>query len=712
MLTWDETGAPTSKQFEENYFSKLSALEESRFVFIGGNRLIERWTALQEDESFTIVEAGFGTGLNFLSTWQSWRSCKNNNSTNLLHFISLEKYPLSRSQLKKALSLWPELALQAQQLVDRYPPQGVTDVHRITFPEDRIILTLYFGDASEGLRQFSTTEAGVPVTDGEQHSRLETSNSESNGQHQYAFGANRPRVDAWYLDGFSPAKNPQMWTEDLFFAMAELSENTTSFATFTSVEPVVKGLTEAGFECKKIQEVSLQKEILAGTFNGCTNREQTQSEQPISHSGHAFKNTNKGAVHWHLVKTPNNKNITHVVVIGGGLAGCHTAFALAQKNIRVTLLERSNSLAKQASGNHQSVVYAKLSPAPDPLSRFNLAAQIYANQFYREYAFYQKCGDQCGVLHQASNPKQTELFTSLAKQFTRDTHFVRYLSPQDCRSVSGIKASHPGLFVPQAGWIDPKILCAELTDHPLINVITTAEVAHLQRENLKWNAFDAQQAQLAQGDAIVVATAYDALNIEQSAYLPLKTIRGQVTHLRATKSSQDLKTVICNDGYIAPAFEGIHTLGASFNLNDDNTETTIKDHRDNVAKLAAISPDIGVFTTFSPSELQSLQGRVGFRCTTPDYLPIVGPLAHAQVFLERFKSLRRNAQTYSLSAGAYYPKLFTNLGYGSRGLCYAPLCAELLASIISGEFLPATKQALRQLHPARFLVRDLGRNRI
>lgn len=226
-LEWTDDGQPLSRQFDDVYFSRESGLEETRYVFLQHNRLAERWAALPEDGHFTIGETGFGTGLNFLCAWQLWEQLAPAQAH--LHFISCEKYPLSADDLARALALWPELAVFSQQLIPHYRLLS-PGWQQISLANGRITLTLLIGDVLDTL----------PLLDAGQG------------------------VDAWFLDGFAPAKNPDMWQPELYRQLALKAAPGCTLATFTSAGDVRRGLQAAGFAMRKTPGFGRKRDMLCG----------------------------------------------------------------------------------------------------------------------------------------------------------------------------------------------------------------------------------------------------------------------------------------------------------------------------------------------------------------------------------------------------------------------------------------------------------------
>lgn len=211
---------------------------------------------------------------------------------------------------------------------------------------------------------------------------------------------------------------------------------------------------------------------------------------------------------------------------------------------------------------------------------------------------------------------------------------------------------------------------------------------------------------------VVLAGAAEVKRFAASAQLPLKRIRGQITRVPQTGSSQSLATVVCAEGYVAPPRLGEHTLGASFDFKSDDLTATAADHADNLALLAAISPDLAARLQASSLAPDTLQGRAAFRCTSPDYLPIVGPLADSPAFAEAYAALRKDARQTPDIACPWLDGLYVNSGHGSRGLITAPLSAELLAAWLDNEPLPLPRSVAEACHPNRFALRTLVRSNV
>jgi tRNA 5-methylaminomethyl-2-thiouridine biosynthesis bifunctional protein len=644
QLDWDEHGQPLSRSYGDVYFSRANGLEETRHVFLAHNRIIERCQALPAGGRLIIGETGFGTGLNFLCAWQAFAEHAPQDAR--LHFVSVEKFPLTQADLQRALALWPELAPYAAQLLAQYRAIH-PGFQRLLLDGGRVVLTLMVGDVLECLPQLDA------------------------------------RVDAWFLDGFAPSKNPEMWTDALFTELARLSAPGATLATFTSAGFVRRGLIAAGFAMVRVKGFGHKREMLAGPF-------QAQQMQR--------------AVPW-FARPALPTGERQAVVIGAGLAGCATAASLAARGWRVTLLERHDDVAREASGNPQGVLYLKLSAHGTALSRLIVAGFGHTRRLLERL----QRGidwDACGVLQLAFDAKEAERQGKLAAAFPSD--LLHVLSQDEAEQLAGIGLPAGGLFYPDAGWVHPPALCRQLVQHPLIELRPYQEALSLSRQEGRWRVAG-ENATLAEAPVLVLACAAEISRLLAEANLPLKRIRGQISRLPASAASSALRTVVCAEGYVAPPRGGEHTLGASFDFHSADLTPSVAEHAGNLELLREISLDLAERLDAQTLDPATLQGRAAFRCTSPDYLPLVGPLAEQQAFNEAYAVLARDARQIPETPCPWLPGLYINSGHGSRGLITAPLSGELIAAWLENEPLPVPRDVADASHPNRFMLRKLIR---
>ena len=420
---------------------------------------------------------------------------------------------------------------------------------------------------------------------------------------------------------------------------------------------------------------------------------------------------------WFETANPVPRTRKTVTVIGAGISGCTVAAALKKRGFQVTVIDRHGHAGAEASGNPEGIVYPKLSPRDDLLPRVNLAAIQFASDYYQPF-WDSGLGRQCGVLVVPENDKARKDFKLISQRYADQTQMVETIAHKQLEELSGVPLqAESALYFPKLGWLPPQLICEQLlalNDIPLVQ----ADIQSLEynEQQQGWELRDTNQQLVLEGhsESLIIASAFDCKQFSQTAYLPLSKIRGQITQLPCTPESSKMKMVICGECYITPAEEGLHGCGATYNKDLFTTELRDIDHQTNLAQIAAT--DAGLAAVLGNPTNESLTGRANFRCTTSDYLPIAGPVPDRAAMLEDYAKLRRDAKTPMTTLGAYLPNLYVNCGMGSRGLSYAPLTAELLAAEIAGETpeldekLP--KELRQAMHPARFLIRDLKRNRI
>jgi tRNA 5-methylaminomethyl-2-thiouridine biosynthesis bifunctional protein len=228
----------------------------------------------------------------------------------------------------------------------------------------------------------------------------------------------------------------------------------------------------------------------------------------------------------------------------------------------------------------------------------------------------------------------------------------------------------------------------------------------LQQADGCWSAVSAGKI-LADAECAVIAAGTASGSLAGLDWLPLRAIRGQTTTLPSTGQFSSLRAALCHKGYISPARLESHCIGATFDIEDMDTRTREADHRFNLDSLAKAVP--GWEASLAALDERQLEGRVGYRCASPDYLPLIGPVPNHTLFLQNYASLRKNARQTILSNGDYMRGLYLSTGHGSRGLTSTALAAEVIASLVCGEPIPLSRELYRAVSPGRFIIRDLAR---
>ncbi|PMR76080.1 bifunctional tRNA (5-methylaminomethyl-2-thiouridine)(34)-methyltransferase MnmD/FAD-dependent 5-carboxymethylaminomethyl-2-thiouridine(34) oxidoreductase MnmC [Billgrantia endophytica] len=642
--------APLSAQFDDVYFSRQDGRTETEHVFLAGNDLSNRFASWPAGRPFVIGETGFGTGLNMLCAWACFDA--HAPSAARLHLVSTERYPLSREDIERALSAWPTLASRAERLVRQWP-QPVAGVHRLWLDE-RVTLDLHFGDAAERLQ----------LLEGE--------------------------VDAWFLDGFAPSKNPDMWRPELFAAMASRSRPGATFATFTCAGIVKRGLAEAGFTWRKVPGVGRKREILTGHI----------AEPPTL--------ALRGSSPWFT--PPPRRAARHVAVIGAGIAGTSMARSLARRGLRVTLLDREAPGAG-GSGNRQGVLYIKLAADPNDHSRFYLAGLQHTLRWLQHLDPGHELWSPCGLLQLAMTDREARRQVRFLAAHRLPQALLAGVDADTATQQAGVELDHSGLSYPAAGWVRPGALCQFLASGPGVD-FRRGEVTALDVTQAGWKLSLADGEAL-EVDQVVIANADTANRFAPTHGLTLQVIRGQISQLTLPEGAPALYRVVCGGGYVTPALDGVLTFGATFLPNDAGTAIREDDHAANLAELEKGLPaftralrEAGV--SLDPA---SCQGRASVRAASPDKSPYAGPVPDVAAWRKDYAVLAKDATLRPAVAGRHHPGLWISAAHGARGMASAPLCAELIASRICDEPLPLEWPLVDHLHPGRRVLRDLARGK-
>lgn len=649
-VDWTAAGTPRSRTYGDIYYSADNGLEESRYVFLEGNRIAERLD-LQKHGVFRVGELGFGTGLNFLLTWRLFRE-RTAGTDARLHYWSCERHPLRLHDLRTALEAWPALTALSDQLMAVYP-LPVQGQHRCLLESGRVTLDLCWEDAGDALADLAESRIGG--------------------------------MDAWYLDGFAPSDNAGMWHPDLWQSLSAASRPGATVATFTAAGDVRRGLQAAGFAMHKRRGFGRKRESLQGTL--------VSPATPAADT----------VTPWDRSALP--AGASSVIVIGGGLAGCMTAAAFARRGLPVTLME-GGTLACRGSGNAQGVIYTRLSHRHSPFTDLSVLSYLYALRLYAglfEAGSLARGidGDLCGCFQMEATPDQ---FAPVATALRNVPGLAEIINRETAAERCGFSPASGGLWLPGSGWLDPRAVCLAVSQHKHISVSEACGGISLSRADGRWVA-SPEHGDSHSADNIVIAAGIESNSFSQLDWLPLRPVRGQTSTLPAAHLPDTPRAAFCHSGYLAPARNGEHCLGATFDPGDTDVTLRPDDHRYNLCTLAAAVP--AWEQALAAVDISSVEGRAELRCASPDYLPMVGAAPDANDWYRRYAALKDNARRVIPQMGAYQPGLFVNTAHGSRGLTTTPLAAELIASLACAEPAPVSRQLLRALAPGRFIIRDI-----
>jgi len=525
-----------SEEFDDLYSSAKGAVAECNHVFIKGNNLNERFENLGENSKFYIGEIGFGIGINFLTTCKSWLDHTKQNQ--VLEFYSFDKYLFRLSDFKTLNVSCPDLKEYISELERNYP-RNIQGAQKISLFGGRIILNLIIGE-------IDNTQEYIKLMD---------------------------KVDAWYFDGFSPSKNPDLWSIKLFKCIHKSCHENTTFSTYTSSGLVKNNLTESGFNHSRAMGFSDKRHMLKGTVD-------TQ-----------------------LKKNTSN---TKVAVIGSGIAGCVLSYTLAKKGIEVDLYEKSDSICSGASSHELLVTYPRLSAHDTAFGSFTLHSYIFATNFYKQLKTdaWKKTGVIILNHDEATEKRQSSLLEKRA-----DGEIYRYIDPDEASEISGIDIKLNGLIYEDAGYILPEEMCKFLIESPKINIFTSSHIKSIKKNrevfnlNIGEKKFEYQNVCVCAGSETANIVDIDGISIK----------RGQITHIESLDNVSRIKLPICAKGYISPRVNNIHLVGSSYSDSED-TDLSEEEHLYNLNNLKLVIDE----------EMNVITGQTGHRAVSKDHMPVVG----------------------------------------------------------------------------------------
>jgi tRNA 5-methylaminomethyl-2-thiouridine biosynthesis bifunctional protein len=575
-----QESTPYSEAYGELYHSAAGGPAQTAHVFLEGNGLPARWAGR---ERFVILETGFGLGLNFLATWQAWR--RDPSRCRRLHYVAIEKHPFSLPDLRTLHARYPEFAEEAAELHSVWP-MLVPGGHRAELENGSVVLTLFFADIKVA-RDL------------------------------------RLSADAFYLDGFSPAKNPDMWSPQLMRALSRLAAPGATAATWSVASSVRSSLEATGFAVQKREGFGHKREMLAA------------------------RNVRPG-----IERSPGKRK---AVVVGAGLAGAAVCERLCSRGWEVDLYERHAEPAQEASGNHAGTFHPIVTPDDSIFAQLTRAG--FASSLSRWKKLSEIRWDPCGVLQLARDEKEEASQRASIAALGLPPEYAQYVTREEAAAHAGVPVMAPGLWFPEGGWIQPRSLVQAQLD---------ACGSRLNRR------FGRALSTLPDVAAVILANSAEAPKLMDVPHLRMRRVRGQLTHL-AAEGIDAPNVVVLRGGMVLPPVDGVCVLGASFDIDDMDPKPRADSDAGNLERLSRI---------LSVGAPRIVDSRVSFRAVTPDRLPVIGKLGEG---------------------------VFGAFAYGSRGLVWAALAAEIIACELEGEPLPIEGRLADAIHPRRFARRAESR---
>ncbi|MBX2812595.1 MAG: tRNA (5-methylaminomethyl-2-thiouridine)(34)-methyltransferase MnmD [Myxococcales bacterium] len=592
----EDSGVAQAPVVGDIYFSAGGGLDEARRVFLQGTGLPERWTNCR---SFTVAELGFGTGTNILALVELWRQYAP--SSAWLHVVSVENRPLDQKQAESALRRWPTTGDIAEALVRCWPPRW-KGVHRRRLDIYRVTLTIIHEDVTTAL-----TEADF-------------------------------RADSWFLDGFSPSRNPEMWSPQVFELVARRSAAGARVATYTAAGVVRRGLQVAGFNVQKVSGYGTKRHRLEAVFTG---------EASLSRSA--------------LRLAPRDGPI---LVVGGGVAAASVAHALVARKRPVTLIAEGG-LAAGASGAPRGLLNPYLEIKDQPHVRATMAAFAYSRALFANHPSF--WGN--GVLRLSQTPKGQRRLRLLADRLSS---MLKPISAVETAALTGIFSEMSGVSISTGGYLSPKHIVRFLAAGA---TIIDATVTRIQRDGDQWILIDRSGKILAAAPTAILAGGAQLADLPGPWQQNIRHSGGWLGTYRLPETIS-LSSGIVWGSYIIPG-EVDHSgqptivLGATHAHDADPGDCNAAQHKLE-KNLSGVAPELAQALR-PPCAMWA-----GVRTTSPDRLPLAGPAIAADDGLVLLS------------------------GLGSRGFAHAPLLGEMLIGDLTGAPAALDLSAIKAFHPHRW----------
>lgn len=602
---------PYNSHFDDVYCNTLDAKFESEYVFASALNLINK-------PQIIVAECGFGMGRNFLSSVKIAKK-----SGFKLHFVSIEKYPLNKANLREIyanLGIFPRLS---QKLIKKYP-RLIKGLNRINFSKN-IILDIFVGDISEALDELDF------------------------------------RADLWFMDGFSPSKNPQMWDDEIIAKIAELSHKGTILRTYSASSKLRKSLVQNGFKVSPLKGHAKKREITQAVLE-----EEIKAKDEIYFS-----------------RPDENHAKKRVCIVGAGVSGLSTAQAFAKQGFKVKIIEKSSKVASNGSSNIFGALMPLITQKGVSLGLMHLRAFLLALKFYKKLP--RNLVKFCGAYEFAYDEV-------LDKRYQNTDEYFDYKSGK--------------IFIKNAAVIKPKQICKFLAKN--FNIRFNTEFLAFESQNDEIKVICKDKKPFFTDILVICAGSHSEeffgggqnLKTNFDSCLQISSVRGQTTILKPNLKN---KSVFSAKGYIIPPNGGYQLIGATYSRKD---YTATPRHSDDEMNLANVSEWI------KGKKAKILFSNVGFRSYSGDRFPIIGPLHDSLEFKRLYKSLQFNKNKKSEITPKYIKNVYFNTAHGSRGLSTAILGVEILLDFVLNRPFCVEKSIINALMPSRFLIRKLKKGLI
>ncbi|MGZ9898798.1 FAD-dependent 5-carboxymethylaminomethyl-2-thiouridine(34) oxidoreductase MnmC [Shewanella gaetbuli] len=514
----------------------------------------------------------------------------------------------------------------------------------------------------------------------------------------------------------TPSQSDHIYQQDLLWQLGRLSSNNAQFSFYdkpldtknNQLTKAIKQLEYTGFLVADFCSESLNDAIALDERNAL--RQQLQHE--FAYQGPLSINVKQQAQH------PKS-----IGIIGGGIASACLALSLIERGQHVVLYCKDNAIADGASGNKQGAIYPLLTPENGPLSQFFQHAFLYSRQRVNHLINlgHNISHDFCGVLQTGFDDKTTTRLNKIINGYQWPRNIAYAVDAKAASELAGVEINTAAFYYPAGGWICPyefaNACLAQAKASGNIEIRMNCKIDAIQSNADQWQLYSASlsndnQAKLVgQHAKLVVANGAQLTEFEQTTSIPLSGFRGQVSHVPSQGELSQLKTVICANGYLTPANNGQHCVGASYIKNPQNLDFSLEEQHQNSLKMRQSFPN-----SQWPDDIDTShnEARVGIRMVSRDHFPVMGICPDMAELNHRYQQQLESKDKPSLwqsywqqTPAPIHQGLFVLGGFGSRGLSSAPIVAESLAAQMCGEILPISLLTQTLLSPNRMWMRKL-----
>ena len=602
-----------SNKYSDIYYSKQGGFKEKTYIFIENSFLLKKL----HRKFLTIFEFGFGTGLTFFSLLKKLKQL--NLETEITYF-SVESYLLPKEVIQNLIQEENSLEEELGLFLELYNPQSMDFIQNIKLNKN-LTLKLIHSDVKE------------------------------------VFLKIQPKVDVWFLDGFSPNKNPEMWSDSLFEFIKKNSKFDSSFATYTTARIVKEGMLKSGFEIQKLKGYANKREML----NGFKKTENLLKDKP-----------------WFQYPKPSLYK-TEICILGSGLAASSLVHFLKKTSMNIHILEESNSLFGGASSNPYAIVCPKYVMDDDFSNNWFNESFIYFLEFIKKGNINSSIYNSVGVI-QKLDRVEIEKFKEIVQYES-----FRYIDENK-------------LFFPNAGYTNPKNLCEYyLNDSENTKIYLNSKINSIKKVNENWRLYNEKEECILETEVLVLANSLKISNFEKFKWL--QKSRGQILLFPEKYfPNQKNEVLLHEEGYFIPNLNGYHLIGATYHPEVESSDIYESD------SLELISKFENIFKVKLNIPLQECIFWAGVRTFTNDHLPVLGLIPNWESSNLTYSDLWKANPYKEYPFPNYKSYLYIHSAHGSKGILNSFYSSKILSDILQGKII--SKNILEKLHPIRFLIRD------